>query len=107
MEITIDGIIEEVSEVFKCDVAVIKSNLRFDRVSLAKQAIILLTRKYNSHLSLNEIAHILCYSDKTSVSRANRFAWNNYEVDTNFKNKVQQIERKLLSQRLEIGKTAK
>jgi|GEM_PF-5758595 chromosomal replication initiation ATPase DnaA len=103
MTITTDRIIEEVSEVFNCDVAVMKSPMRSVRVSLAKYAAIFLIRKYNFGLSLGEVASIFCYKKASSVSRANNAAWNSYTTDSDFKSKVLIVERKLISIRLEAG----
>lgn len=101
MEITLDNIIEEVSEVFNCEVSVMKSPQKFDRAVTAKQAAILLIRKHKYHTPLSEIALLFRYKTETSVSKANRRAWDCYETDKSFKDKILKVERKLISNQFE------
>ncbi len=100
--LTVERILDEVADNFNCDVSMIKSSMRIDRISYAKQASIYLIRKYLYQVSLDEIAELLCYKNKTSVSRANKKAFDNMDMDKDFRQKIVATERAILLVKLNL-----
>lgn len=93
--ITAERITEEVAEQFGCEVCLIRSGQKVDRVVEARQAVVYLVRKHVFNISLKELAKYLNYKNTSSVSRINKKAWDNFEVNLDFRHKLLAADREV------------
>ena len=94
-EVKIDNILASVAEAFKIDVDQLKGESQANHISLARHTAMHLCRKLIPDIPMSYIATTLGRNDHTTVMYADKKILRLIEKDFSFKEKVDQIKKKL------------